>query len=469
MVWLSSVLFGASEPGCEIDAWGLPGTAECCCGARLTASLFRLALPDPSVLLTGREDGVELIVERCAGLDVGKEEVVAAVRTPGVGSGRRQEIRTFSTFTAGLESLAGWLAAEGVTQVVMEATGQYWKPVWYVLEARGGFELLLVNARHVKILPGRKTDVGDAAWLAELLEHGLLRSSFVPPVEIRRLRDLTRYRKRLVQEHSSECQRVEKALEDAGIKLDSVASDILGVSGRAMLKALVAGERDPEVLAGLAKGTLRKKLPALRQALYGRFEAHHALLVGLSLGHIEHLETAIAQLEGEIDRVIAPFSAARDRLDSIPGVGKRAAECIIAEIGVDMGRFPTAGHLASWAGLCPANNITGGKRRSAKTNKGDRWLAEVLNQCAWSAARSRDSYLAAQFWRLARRIGKKKAAVAVSHTILVIAWHVLSKDQDYQDLGGDWFTRTANTEKRRNTLVKNLQDLGYNVTLRPAA
>lgn len=402
---------------------------------------------------------MDIIAERVAGLDIGKEEVVAAVRTPGQGFKRRQEIRTFPTFTASLEALAEWLAAEGVTQVVMEATGQYWKPVWYVLEGRGGFELLLVNARHVKILPGRKTDVADAAWLAELLEHGLLRSSFVPPPDIRRLRDLTRYRKRLIQTHTAECQRVQKALEDAGIKLDSVASDVLGVSGRLMLKALVAGERDPDVLADLAKGQLRKKLPALRQALYGRFEDHHALLVRLSLEHLEQLETMIAQLDIEVDRVIAPFSAARDRLDTITGVGKRAAECIIAEIGADMTRFPTAGHLASWAGLCPANNITGGKRRSGGTNKGNRWLGEVLDQCAWSAARSRDTYLAAQFWRLARRIGKKKAAVAVSHSLLVIAWHVLSRDEDYTDLGGDYFTRHTDTDRRRNGLVKQLLSL----------
>jgi transposase len=411
---------------------------------------------------------VEIIVERCAGLDVGKEEVVACVRTPGDRASRHQEVQTFLTFTGELEALAEWLAGEGVTQVVMEATGQYWKPVWYVLEDRG-FELLLVNARHVKILPGRKTDVADAAWLAELLEHGLLRSSFVPPAAIRELRDLTRYRKRLIQEHTAECQRVQKALEDAGIKLDSVASDVLGVSGRAMLRALVAGERDTEVLAELARGKLRKKIPLLRQALYGRFTDHHALLVRLAMDHLEHLEAMIATLDKQVDRVIAPFAEARERLDTITGVGKRAAECIIAEIGVDMTRFPTAAHLASWAGMCPGNNITGGKRRSGKTKKGNRWLGEVLHECAWAAAHSRNTYLGAQFWHLARRIGKKKAAVAVGHSILVIAWHLLSRNVDYDDLGDNWFTRGADPERRKTRLIKQLHDLGYAVTLRPAA
>jgi transposase len=410
---------------------------------------------------------VELLVPRCAGLDVAKDEVVACVRVPDGQGGRRQEVRTYPTFASGLEALADWLTAEGVTQAVMEATGQYWKPVWWVLEERG-FQLLLVNARHVKILPGRKTDVADAAWLAELLEHGLLRGSFVPPPAIRQLRDLTRYRKRLIQAHSAECQRIQKTLEDAGIKLDSVAADVLGVSGRAMLAALVGGERDPEVLAELARGRLRAKLPQLRQALRGRFSDHHALLVGLSLAHLEHLEGAIAALDTEVDRVIAPFARARDRLDTITGVGKRAAETIIAEIGVDMAVFPTAGHLASWAGRCPGNNRTGGKRRSGKPTKGNRWLGEMLAECAWAAARSRDTYLSAQYWRLARRIGKKKAAMAVGHSILVIAWHLLTNDCDYQDLGSDYFVR-RDADRARQRAVAQLQTLGYRVTLEPLA
>ena len=415
---------------------------------------------------------VDVLIERCAGIDIGKDEVVACVRTPAPsGRGRRKQTRTFSSFTGSLEAMADWFTAEGVTDIAMEATGSYWKPVWYVLEERS-FALKLDNAHHVKILPGRKSDVLDAEWLAELLEHGLLRGSFVPPPAVRELRDLTRYRKRLIQAHTSECQRIQKALEDAGIKLDSVASDVLGVSGRAMLAALVAGERDPKVLAELAKGILRRKIPALRQALRGRFTDHHALLIGLSLDHTAHLEAAIARLDERIDTVFTthtseasiPFARARDRLDTITGVGKRAAETIIAEIGVDMSRFPTAAHLASWAGVAPGNNITGGKRGSGKTTKGDVWLLDILVQCAWAAARTRDTYLSAQFWKLARRIGKKKAAVAVAHSILVICWHLLTHDCDYDDLGGDYFTR-RNTDRQRDRLIQQLHGLGYRVTL----
>lgn len=421
---------------------------------------------------------MDTLLERCAGIDIGKDEVVACVRTPRPsGRGRDKQTRTFAAFTSSLEAMRGWFTEQGVTTVVMEATGSYWKPVWYLLEEHPGFELMLVNAHQVKILPGRKSDVLDAEWLAELLEHGLLRGSFVPPRQIRELRDLTRYRKRMVQAHTSECQRIQKTLEDAGIKLDSVASNVLGVSGRAMLAALVAGERDPDVLAEMARGRLRLKIPALRQALRGRFTDHHALLIGLALGHTAYLETTMARLDDRVDTVFnettgpdpngegrVPFARARDRLDTITGVGKRAAETIIAEIGVDMSRFPTAAHLASWAGLAPGNNITGGKRGSGKTTKGDVWLIDILTQCAWSAARTRDCYLSAQFWRLARRIGKKKAAVAVAHSILVICWHLLTHDRDYDDLGGDYFTR-RNTDHQRDRHVRQLMNLGYRVTL----
>ena len=420
---------------------------------------------------------MDVVVERCAGIDIGKAEVVACVRTPGAsGQGRRKETRSFQSFTSGLEAMADWFAAEGVTEVVMEATGSYWKPLWYLLKERG-FDQKLVNAAHVKIVPGRKSDVLDAEWLAELLEHGLLRGSFVPPEVVRQARDLTRYRKRLVQSRTAEFQRIEKALEDAGVKLDVVASDILTVSGRLMLKALVAGERDPEVLAELAKGRMRKKIPALHQALRGRFKEHHALMADMALDHAEYLDRAIERIDAEIDALFAaavsetgvPFGEARRRLTTIPGVGERAAEAVIAEIGADMGRFPTAGHLASWAGLCPGTNITGGKRRSGATRTGDRWLGEILNQCAWSAARSRNTYLSAQFWRLAHGTGKKKAAVAVSHSILVACWHILSTNTDYQDLGGDYFARRSNPDRRRDHHIAQLQELGYSVVLRKVA
>ena len=311
---------------------------------------------------------MDSLIDRCAGLDVHKDTVAACVRVPAEGGGREQEILTFATTTAGLLALRELLASRGVTVVGMESTGIYWRPVYYILEDE--FECWLLNARHLRNVPGRKTDVADAAWIAQLVEHGLVRPSFVPPREIRQLRDLTRYRKAQIQERSREAQRLEKILQDAGIKLSSVASQTLGVSGRAILAALVEGTQDPEALAGLAKGVLRKKIPALVEALRGRFGPHHALVVGEILDHIDYLEEAIARLSEEIARVLEPQARQIELLDTIPGVDRRTAECLIAEIGPDMSRFPTHRHLASSAGLCPGNNESAGKHRSGKTRKG---------------------------------------------------------------------------------------------------
>jgi transposase len=412
---------------------------------------------------------VQVIHERCAALDIGKSVVVACVRRPRAGGGREQQVRTFDAYLDALEALRDWLTAERVTHVAMEATGSYWRPVWYVLED-AGFELELVNARHVKQLPGRKTDVKDAVWLAELLECGLLAGSFVPPPVIRELRDLTRYRKRLIQDRTRETQRVDKVLQDAAIKLGSVASETLGVSSRAMIEALIAGERDPADLADLAKGRLRVKIPDLVRALHGRFDEHHAMLLRLHLDHIDHLDAAIAALDDRVEQVIDPFAAAIvELLVTIPGVGRRVAEVIIAEIGVDMAVFPSDAHLASWAGVCPGNHSSAGKHYSGRRTRGDVWLLDALTQAAWAAARVKDDYLSAQFWRLARRIGKKKAVIAVAHSILVAAYHVIATGQPYQNLGADYFTARVDPERRARRLTRQLADLGYQVTLTKAA
>ena len=411
---------------------------------------------------------MEVMVARCAGLDVHKKQVTACVRTPALGGGRREEVGTFGTTMGDLEDLADWLADEGVSQVVMESTGSYWKPVWAVLEDHD-FDLLLVNARHVKQVPGRKTDVADASWLAQLLEVGLLKGSFVPPPVIRQLRDLTRYQKRLIQDRTREANRVGKVLEDAVIKLGSVASDILGVSGRAMIEALIAGERDPDRLAELAKGQLRNKIPDLVKALHGRFDEHHAVLLRMHLDHIDHLDDAINRLDERIDELIGPFVEARELLCTIPGVAERVANVIIAETGGDMTRFPTAGHLASWAGLCPGNDESAGKRKTGKTRPGDVWLTNALTQAAWAASRSKNNFLKTRYWRLVRRIGKKKALIAVAHQILVVVWHMLTTNTPYQDLGDDWYQKQADPQRRIDHLVRQLQALGKDVTLTPAA
>ena len=409
---------------------------------------------------------MELLIERCAGLDVHKASVTATVRIPDQAGGRLQQTRSFRATTAGLVLLGDWLASFGVTVVGMESTGVYWRPVYYLLE--DDFQCWLLNAAHLRNVPGRKTDVADSVWICQLVEHGLVRPSFVPPKPIRELRDLTRYRKALIQERTREAQRLQKVLEDAGIKLGTVASDVLGVSGRAMLDALVSGTHDPAVLAELAKGRLRAKLPALREALEGRFRTHHALLLGELLAHLDYLEEAVERLSNQVARVVAPFSPLLALLITIPGVSQRTAEVILAEIGTDMGQFPSAGHLASWAGVCPGNNESAGKHRAGTTRKGSRWLRVALIEAANAAARGKGTYLASQYARLKGRRGHKKAIVAVAHSILVIAWHLLSTGQPYSDLGADWFLQRHSSEAYRNRLVRQLERMGHKVTLEPA-
>lgn len=405
------------------------------------------------------------LIDRCAGLDVHKDSVTACVRTPGEDGDRHEEIRTFRATTQGLLTLRDWLASNQVSLVAMESTGVYWKPVWYLLE--DDFECWLVNAQHIKNVPGRKTDVADSAWICQLAEHGLIRASFVPPQEIRELRDLTRYRKVLIQERTREVQRLHKVLEDAGVKLSSVASHVLGVSGRLMIEALISGTTDPDVLAELAKGVLRNKMAQLREALEGRFRAHHALIAGQMLSHIDYLDDAIAALTAEIERLIDPFAHKVELLDTIPGIDKRLAQVLIAEIGPDMSRFPSSAHLASWAGMCPGNNESGGKHRSGKTRKGPKWLREALVEAAHAAARTKHTYLAAQYQRIKRRRGSKKAAVAVGHTILVAAFHILRDDVPFADLGADYFELRQNKTAHVRRLVRQLENLGQRVTLEP--
>jgi transposase len=371
-------------------------------------------------------------------------------------------VAEFPTTVAGLLTLRDWLAAFGVEQVVMEATGVYWKPVWAILEDE--FDCLLVNARHVKQVPGRKTDVKDAEWLCQLAEAGLLRASFVPPKPIRALRNLTRYRKTQIQERAREANRLHKALEDTGIKLDCVATDILGKSGRAMLDALVQGTTDTEILAELAKGRLRAKIPALKEALEGRFDHLHSVWIGAILAHLDFLDEQISSLTEAIGEQIAPFEKAVELLCTIPGVQRRTAEVIIAEIGVDMSVFPTDKHLASWAGMCPGNDQSAGKRRSGKTRKGSKWLDWALEEAAMAAIRTKDVYLAAQYARLRPRRGHKKALGAVKHSILIACWHMLSTGELYVDLGGDYF-RKRDPERITKRLVAQLEALGHQVIL----
>jgi transposase len=410
---------------------------------------------------------MELVYERCCALDVHKRQVTACVHVPDR-KGKRSELRAeFQTMTADLLAMRDWLLGLGVSAIAMEATGVYWKPVYYLLE--DDFELLLVNAQHVKNVPGRKTDVGDAQWLCQLLEHGLLRASFVPPKPQRELRDLTRYRKSLIWERAREANRLQKLLEDANIKLSDVASDVLGASGRAMLAALCEGSNDPVALAELARGKLRAKLPALEAALQGRFSSHHALLLSHLPSHIDYLDGSIDSLSAEIEGRLRPLERQRELLCTIPGVAERTAEVILAELGPDMSRFPDHRHAASWAAICPGNDESAGKRKTGKTRKGDRWLRTALIEAANSAAgRTKDTYLRAQYLRVKRRHGHKKAIVAVAHSILVGAYYILRDDVPYEELGGDYFVRREDQERLTRRLVRQLERLGQRVTLEPA-
>ena len=408
---------------------------------------------------------MKVIHERCAGLDVHKVEVVACAR---VIEGRevRHEVRRFATTMRGLLELVEWLRGWGCTHVGMESTGVYWKPVWHVLE--GEFELILANAAHIRNVPGRKSDVNDATWIADLVAHGLVRSSFVPPAPIQELRDLTRTRRQLVREIVQHKQRIQKVLEDANVKLGSVVSDVLGVSGRRMLRAIIAGEQNPERLAELKTGRLQASVEDLSEALEGKVTVHHRFLLEQHLAMVEHLERTVERFEAQIEAALAPFRDAVERLVTIPGVSETVAHLIVAEIGVDMTRFPTAGHLVSWAGLCPGLNESAGKVMSRRLRKGAPWLKPVLVQAAWGATRKKDSYLQAQFLRLRARRGPKKAVVAVAASMLVAAYHMLRNHAQYRDLGPHYFLR-IDTARKAERLARQIRQLGYEVDIRKAA
>jgi transposase len=402
---------------------------------------------------------MEVIYTRCAGLDVHKETVVACVRIAEGGT-PRQEVQTFPTTPSGLLALADWLESFGVRQVGMEATGVYWKPVWHILE--GHFDLVLANAAHVKNVPGRKTDVNDAMWLADLLAHGLIRASFVPPVAVQELRGLTRTRKQFVRERSAHVQRIEKVLEDANLKLGVVLSDIMGKSGRAVLDAIVAGESDPQRLLSCVSQRVKAPREEVREALRGRIRPHHRFMLKLHLDHIDALDRAIAAIEKEVGQQIEPFRAAARLISTIPGMSDIASQVVIAEIGIDMSRFDTPGHLLSWACLCPRNDESAGKRRSTRLRRGGHWLKTTLVQAAWAAVRVKGGYLQALFHRIRARRGAKKAIIAVAASMLTAIWHMLRDATKWQDLGANHFDR-ANTQKTANRLIRQLQQLGFNV------
>jgi transposase len=454
---------------------------------------------------------MHIIHRYCCGLDVHKKLIVACLISMNADGERQKEIRSFTTMTKDILALAAWLTSAGCSHVALESTGVYWKPIWNLLE--GQFEVLLVNAQHIKAVPGRKTDIKDAEWIADLLQHGLLRPSFIPPAPQRHLRELTRYRSTLLAERARLVNRLHKVLEDTNLKLTAVATNVLGVSARAMLTALLAGETDPVALAGLARGKLRKKREQLEQALEGHVQDHHRFLLTSQLTHIDFLDEQVADCDAKIEQCIhqtsqqlgTPESSngndqmlhssvspsvqsvpeplpAQDHeqekscqeplsyqqavalLDTIPGINQRIAEILIAEIGVDMRRFPSAGHLASWVGICPGNHQSAGKQLSGKTRKGDRWLRQALIEAAHGAMRTKDTYLSAQGRRLTQRRGKKRAVVAVAHTILIIAYHILQRQQPYQDLGSNYFDERERSAIARQS-VHRLEQLGFKVTL----
>ena len=411
---------------------------------------------------------MDIVHYRCAGLDVSKRDAKVCVRVQAPDRAKATSaVTTWGSVTSQILALRDHLIEQRVTLVVMEATSDYWRAFYYVLED-GPFEVMLVNARHVKNLPGRKTDVSDAAWLAQLGAHGLVRGSFVPPEPIRQLRDLTRTRTAVVRERGREIQRLEKLLEDSGVKLSSVATHLTGMSGRAMLDALVAGERDPGVLADLAKRRLRSKIPELTEALTGRFNDHHAFLVKVHLNLIDEHTKAIEEITERIDEAMAPFANARDLLVTIPGVSTKVADVIIAETGADMSRFPTPGHLASWAGVCPGSNESAGRVKSTHTRPGNPYLKGALGIAAMAAAHSKDTYLAAKYRRIASRRGPIKSVVALEHATLIAVWNMLATGATYCDPGGDYFTR-RDPERAKRRALDQLRHLGYTVTLEPSA
>ena len=409
---------------------------------------------------------MDVIYPRCCGLDVHKRTVVACLLTPDATGERHKEIRTFGTMTDDLLALADWLTQAGCTHVAMEATGVFWKPIYNVLE--GQFELLVVNAYHVKTVPGRKTDVRDAEWIADLLQHGLLRGSFIPHRPQRELRELTRYRTSLVRERASEVNRLQKTLEGANLKLASVATDVLGATSRAILEQLVAGVADPHTLAQLAKGSLKQKRGELERALTAQVGAHQRLMIREQLAHISYLDDAVTRINQEIAQRLRPFDDTLERLQTIPGVGRRTTEILLAEVGTDLSRFPTHRHLASWAGLCPGNHESAGKQRTGRTRRGSPWLRSALVEAAWAAARAKQTYLSAHYHRLAARRGGKRAALAVAHTIFVSAYYMMQREQPYNDLGGNYFDERDRRHVERR-LVKRLERLGYAVTLETVA